>query len=128
MHIDEIVRLLNATKHYVPNGDINVCYGSASDLMSDVLAYMDGGDKTILITGLLTLQVIRTAALMEMSVVIFTRGKNPTKQIIDAAKQHNIAVLSTKMTKYATCGILYSAGLESVDGYIFGGDDQDSGR
>ena len=102
MHIDEIIKLLNAKQHYVPQKDIAVYYGSASDLMSDVLAYLDGGDKTILITGLLTLQVVRTASLMEMSVVIFTRGKNPTKEIIEAAKQNNIAILSTKMTKYAT--------------------------
>jgi hypothetical protein len=129
MKIEKIVELLDATTHYIPEGkEIDVTYGSASDLMSDVLAYLEGGNKTILITGLLTTQVIRTATLMEMSVVVFTRGKIPNEQIIEAAKKNDIAILSTRMTKYATCGILYSAGLESVDGYTFSGDDKDSGR
>ena len=129
MEIEKIIKLLNATTHYIPDGkELDVTYGSASDLMSDVLAYLEGGNKTILITGLLTTQVIRTATLMEISVVVFTRGKVPNEQIIEAAKKNNIAILSTKMTKYATCGILYSAGLESVDGYIYSGDDKDSCR
>ena len=123
MKIEKIIELLNATTHYKPDGkELDVTFGSASDLMSDVLAYLEGGNKTILITGLLTTQVIRTATLMEISVVVFTRGKIPNEQIIEAAKKHDIAILSTKMTKYATCGILYSAGLESVDGYIYSGD------
>ena len=120
---------MNATEHYIPNGkELDVSYGSASDLMSDVLAYLEGGNKTILITGLLTTQVIRTATLMEISVVVFTRGKIPTQQIIEDAKKNDIAILSTGMTKYATCGILYSAGLESVDGYTYSGEDKDSRR
>ena len=129
MKIEKIVELLNATTHYIPNSKkIDVSYGSASDLMSDVLAYLEGGNRTVLITGLLTTQVIRTATLMEMSIVVFTRGKVPTQQIIEDAKKHDIAILSTKMTKYATCGILYSAGLDSVDGYTYSGDGKDSSR
>ncbi len=124
LKIKEIVNLLNAKEHYIPNDDdININYGSASDLMSDVLAYLPGGNGTLLLTGLLTPQVIRTASLMDISLVIFTRGKLPNEKIIDAAKKNNIAVLSTTLTKYASCGILYSAGLESVDGYVYHRDD-----
>ena len=124
MKIGEIAKLLNANKHYIPDGDeIDINYGSASDLMSDVLAYLPGGDGTLLITGLLTPQVIRTSSLMDISAVVFIRGKIPTKGIIEAAKENKIAVLSTNLTKYTTCGLLYSAGLESVDGYIYHGED-----
>jgi hypothetical protein len=127
MNIKEIVKLLNAKKHYIPDGDdLEISFGSASDLMSDVLAYLPGGTGTLLITGLLTVQVIRTATLMDISAVVFTRGKIPTKEIIEAAKKSNIAILSTNLTKYATCGLLYSTGLESVDGYIYHGDDRNS--
>ena len=123
MKIRIIAKLLNANKHYIPDDEIvEINYGSASDLMSDVLAYLPGGNGILLITGLLTPQVIRTSALMDISAVVFTRGKIPNKSIIEEAKKNNIAVLSTNLTKYATCGILYSDGLESVDGYVYHGE------
>ena len=127
MKIKEIVKLLKEKEHYIPPGNIpDINYGSASDMMSDVLAYMPGGDGTLLITGLLTPQVIRTSTLMDISIVVFTRGKNPSHKIIEAAKTNNIAILSTDLTTYATCGLLYSSGLESVDGYTFKGEDNGS--
>ena len=127
MKIKEIAKLLNAKEHYIPNDKkLDINYGSASDLMSDVLAFMPGGDGTLLITGLLNPQVIRTATLMDISAVVFTRGKTPPQNIIDDAKENRIAVLSTELTTYTVCGLLYSAGLESVDGYTFHGEDHGS--
>ena len=117
MKLETIVKLLEATQHHIPSKNLEIHFGSASDLMSDVLAYMPGGNNIVLITGLLTQQVIRTAALMDITAVVFTRGKVPTEEIINAAKRQKIAVLSTTLTKYASCGKLYCAGLKSVDGY-----------
>jgi predicted transcriptional regulator len=124
MKIEQIVKLLKANKHYIPhNKEINISHASASDMMSDVLAYMKGGSNILLITGLLTPQVIRTSTLMDISAVVFTRGKNPSQTIINDAKKNQIAVLSTKLTTYTTCGLLFSSGLKSVDGYSFEGGD-----
>ncbi len=124
MKIQQIVKLLEANKHYIPyNKEINISQASASDMMSDVLAYMKGGGDILLITGLLTPQVIRTATLMDISAVVFTRGKTPTQNIINDAKKSHICVLSTKLTTYTACGLLFSSGLKSVDGYSFDGGD-----
>jgi hypothetical protein len=124
MKLKKITQLLKATVHFAPDGrqiDVENC--SASDLMSDVLAFIPGGGSTLLITSLLTLQVIRTATLMDISIVVFTRGKVPTEKIIDAAKRNDIAILTTDLTKYTACGLLYTAGLKSIDGYVFKGED-----
>ena len=48
-----------------------------SDLMSDVLAFTK--EKTLLLTGLTNAQVIRTAEMIDLSGIIFVRGKRPSK-------------------------------------------------
>lgn len=124
MKIRKISEILKATEHYIPcSEELEINYGSASDLMSDVLAYLPQRNGVLLITGLVAPQVIRTATLMDISAVVFTRGKIPTTDIINAAKKNNIAILSTNLTKYAACGLLYTAGLESIDGYVYHGGD-----
>lgn len=124
MKIKQIIKLLKAKEHFIPNNkNIDILYASASDMMSDVLAYMSNGSNVLLITGLLTPQVIRTATLMDISAVVFTRGKIPNQNIINDAMKNQIIILSTKLTTYTTCGLLFSNGLQSVDGYIFDGGD-----
>lgn len=115
MKIPEIATLLKATIHCQPDDEsLDITYAGASDLMSDVLAYV--AQDILLITGLLSPQVIRTANLMDISAVIFTRGKEPGADIIEQAKAANIAVLSTDLKTYSTCGLLFCSGIMSIDG------------
>ena len=79
------------------------------DLMSDVLAYVK--DQAVLLTGLVNLQVVRTAAMMDMLCIVFVRGKNPTDDIIEFAKDNGIVVLSSEERMYPACGKLYANGL-----------------
>lgn len=81
----------------------------SSDLMSDVLA--QNADKQVMLTGLLNPQAIRTAEMMDMSLVIFTRGKRPTEEIIELAKDCDIAVICTKYTQFVASGKLFEQGL-----------------
>ena len=80
-----------------------------SDMMSDVLAYVK--DQAVLLTGLVNPQVIRTADMMDMHCVVFVRGKQPDEQILKLADMRSIAVLTTELTMFAACGLLYAAGL-----------------
>lgn len=81
-----------------------------SDMMSDVMAfYHDGG---ILLTGLMNVQVIRTASLMDIDAVCFVRGKEPTQEIIDLAQENNIPVFKTDLAMFPACGKLYAAGIK----------------
>lgn len=80
-----------------------------SDMMSDVLAFVK--DQAVLMTGLVNLQVIRTAEMMDMVCIVFVRSKRPTPEMIEAAKESGIALLATKKRMYDACGTLYINGL-----------------
>ncbi|MDD4320146.1 MAG: DRTGG domain-containing protein [Acidaminococcaceae bacterium] len=80
-----------------------------ADLMSDVLAFTR--KKTLLLTGLTNVQVIRTADVSELSAIVFVRGKMPGTEILQVAKNCDIPVLLTKYTMFEACGILYKLGL-----------------
>ena len=79
------------------------------DLMSDVLAYVS--DQSVLLSGLVNPQVIRTAVMMDMVCIVFVRSKEPTEEMLELAKESGIVLMSTDKTMYTACGILYTNGL-----------------
>ncbi len=79
------------------------------DLMSDVLAFVK--DQSLLLTGLINSQVIRTAEMMDIAAVCFVRGKTPPEDVIKLAKEKGITVLTTAHPLYTACGKLYHEGL-----------------
>lgn len=89
---------------------VNGAFGC--DLMSDVLAFVE--DKILLLTGLTNPQVIRTAEMLDINVIVFVRGKTPPQEVIDMAKEMEIALLATNHTLYTSCGILYKNGLKGI--------------
>ncbi len=91
--------------------DIHTACGC--DLMSDVLAFVK--DQSLLLTGLINPQVIRTAEMMDIVAVCFVRGKLPAEEVIELANEKGITILSTELPLYISCGKLYSEGLR---GYL----------
>lgn len=83
------------------------------DLMSDVLAFVK--DQSLLLTGLINSQVIRTAEMMDIVAICFVRGKTPPEDVIALAKDKDITILSTDHPLYHSCGVLYSKGLKGQD-------------
>ncbi len=111
MKIYEIQKLLEAeVLTCKDNVDKEVISACGSDMMSDVLAYVK--DQAVLLTGLVNMQVIRTAEMMDMLCVVFVRDKCPSDDIIALAEAKGIVVLQTKKRMFEACGILYSAGLK----------------
>lgn len=86
-----------------------------SDMMSDVLAFVK--DQSILLTGLVNPQTVRTAQMMDMKCIVFVRGKRPEDSVVSLAEDNNIMVMATDYRMYTACGILYANGLysEGVD-------------
>ena len=84
-----------------------------SDLMSDVLAFVK--DKSILITGLTNVHVMRTAEMLDIHCVVFARGKIPPDAVLEEARDLGIVVLCTQHTNFTTCGLLYQAGIRGTD-------------
>lgn len=89
--------------------DREVHSACGSDLMSDVLAFVK--NQSILLTGLMNPQVIRTAEMMDMCCIVFVRGKTPEQQMIDLAIERDIVLMATKYHMYSACGRLYEGGL-----------------
>lgn len=84
----------------------------ACDLMSDVLAFVN--EKTLLLTGLVNSHTIRTAEMLDISAVVFVRGKKPDEDTLQLAKENDMVVMSTKYIMYESSGILYSNGLRGA--------------
>lgn len=111
MKIREIVELLDAKICYGEEFlDVDIKSACAADMMSDVLAFLK--DQALLISGLCNPQVIRTADMMDIKCVALVRGKMPTPDMLEIAKQREIAIISSKARMYAACGKLYEAGLK----------------
>lgn len=88
------------------NEATNAC---GADLMSDVLAFTK--EKTLLLTGLVNIQVIRTAEMSDLVGIVFVRGKRPTVEIVELARKKGIPILITDYPLYEACGLLYINGL-----------------
>ena len=86
-----------------------VAAACGSDLMSDVIAFVK--DEIVLLTGLNTIQAVRTAIIMDVTVVIMVRGKRPTKEMVALAEEHGIVIATTNLPMFLACGKLYNAGL-----------------
>lgn len=112
MTIKQIADILNAEficcQEYQ---DKEVASACGSDMMSDVLAYVK--DQAVLITGLCNPQVVRTAEMMDMVCIVFVRGKRPSDEAIQLAKQKGLVMMTTPRRMFSACGLLYSAGLKS---------------
>lgn len=91
------------------NLDTEVHEACGSDMMSDVLAYVK--DQSVLLTGLLNPQVVRTAEMMDMLCIVFVRGKRPEQPVIELAREKGIVLLTTEKRLFVACGILYTNGL-----------------
>jgi predicted transcriptional regulator len=73
----------------------------ASDLMSDVLSFMERG--SVLMTGLVNPYVIRTSRLLEVAGIVVVQGKRPGKNVIREALEHRIPIIMTECTMFETC-------------------------
>ncbi len=120
MTITQITELLNAEVISEHGADkLEIKFAKASDLMSDVLAFSKpfSEPNTLLITGLTNKQVVRTCEIAGVAAIVFVRGKNPSAETIELAKQCGIPLLTTKLKMYEACGTLYTNGVKGASPY-----------
>lgn len=111
MKLTEVKELLEAKVFAgadILDHEVNSACGS--DLMSDVLAFVK--DRALLLTGLVNLQVVRTAEMMDITAIVFVRGKVPSADIIALAESKDMVLLSTELPMFIACGLLYTHGLK----------------
>ncbi len=92
--------------------DIEVDGAVASDAMSVVLA--SPHPRALMITALTSIQSVRTAQLAYLPAIIYVRGSRPTEMAIKLARDNKTVLLSTKLSMFDCCGILYSQGIRGA--------------
>ena len=113
MKIRDVVDILSG-RIIVDNHDLDeeVPRGGAADLMSDVLAF--GTEGMVLMTGLTNPQVVRTAEMAGINVIVIVRDKTPPPETLELARESGITIINTGYTMYEACGRLFQAGLPGL--------------
>jgi predicted transcriptional regulator len=93
--------------------DMEIECAAASDLMSDVLAFAESG--SVLLTGLVNPQAVRTAEMADILAIVFVRGKQPPQETVDLAKEKGLPLAATAQPMFEVCGRLYKAGLRGCN-------------
>ncbi len=109
MTIADVQKILKAEIVCGDNLTAEVHNACGSDMMSDVLAFVK--DQSVLLSGLVNMQVVRTAEMMDMRCIVFVRGKEPTAEMIELAEEFGIVLLKTPLRMFTACGLLYQNGL-----------------
>ena len=111
MKLSEIIEVLSATVYtHAPDYNMTFERCRASDLLSDVLMN-NKAENSVLLTGLVNPQVIRTAEMMDIKAVILVRDKRPSQEMIDMAVTNDIVLLGTPHKLFISSGLLYSHNL-----------------
>lgn len=112
MKLSQIKEALNLDCVYECQEDCDFLHVFASDLMSDALAMIDDGETTLFLTGLVNMQSLRTAEMLDIHTILFVRHKMPDETMIETAKELGLNLYVTSMTMYEACGLLYKGGMK----------------
>ena len=113
MQLNEIVKILNADFLFGHGmGFREISRAGASDLMSDILAA--NSEHTLLLTGLATEQVVRTASIAGVAAVVLIRGKKPAQGVVDLAKEEELPLLTTTLSMFVASGRLFECGMPGL--------------
>ena len=97
--------------------DVEIKQAGCADLMSDVLVYCKAG--CLLLTGLNNPQIVRTADVLDIAGIVIVRGKVPSPETVQLARELRIPILTTKYILFESVGRLYTRGvvgcIEKVD-------------
>jgi predicted transcriptional regulator len=113
--LKEIADILEATVLVdSDNEKLTIESACSSDMMSAVLYYH--APNAVLITGLTQPQVIRTAEIAGIKMIVFAFDKKPEQVTIDMARQKRIPILTTRLCMYSASGRLFQTGLPGCSG------------
>lgn len=112
MTIQEVADLVEGKIIVASDTTREVTLAFASDLMSDVLTLME--DDIMLITGLATVQAIRTALMSDINTLLIVRGKKITTEMVEIAETHELSLIQSTYSMFRASGVLYTNGLKAV--------------
>ncbi|MDD3788287.1 MAG: transcriptional regulator [Petrimonas sp.] len=112
MNLHKINELVKGTILQECNPVHSYTHSFASDLMSDVLRFHM--ENSILVTGLCTVQAIRTAEMSNISCIIFARDKKVSAEMLELACENHISIIATPTSLFEIVGLLYTNGIKPV--------------
>lgn len=113
MKLTKIVELTDAklvAGNAIDNPELKKAF--SSDLMSDVLTLDE--DNILLVTGLSNVQLVRTAEMADIEVVLLARGKKASQEMLDLANENGLVILESPYSIFRVSGILFQNGLKPV--------------
>lgn len=94
---------LKVVAMYDPDREVEGAY--AGDLLSWVMGNASEGNAFV--TIMTNINVIAVATLIDMSCVIFCEGVEIPQEVLDAAAQKEVNLLSSPLPSFEMCGELY---------------------
>ena len=77
----------------------------AGDRVSDLLN--EASDKTLLVSNLASVQMVRVAELMDVPGICFVNGVEPDDEVIELARDNGTLLLVSPAGVFETCGLIY---------------------
>jgi redox-sensing transcriptional repressor len=79
----------------------------AGDRVSDLLN--EASDKTLLVSNLASVQMLRVAELMDVPGICFVNGVRPDDEMIGLARENATLLMVSPQGVFETCGLIYQA-------------------
>jgi serine kinase of HPr protein (carbohydrate metabolism regulator) len=105
MKITEIAAALNAEICQSEFDDVDVSAAYTSDLLSDVMANAKEGGALITIQA--HKNTVAVSSLVNISVIVICNSRPLTDDMLEAAKDENIAIIRTKENQFTVSGNLW---------------------
>ena len=108
VRLDELARCIGAqiiSGESCPQRIVEKIY--AGDRVSDLLN--EASDRTLLVTNLMSLQMIRVAELMDVPAVCFVNGASPAPEIVAKADSAGTTLMVSPIGVFETCGLIYQS-------------------
>ena len=113
MTLKKIAEILDATIiSSADDSNVDIQSAFSTDLMSHVLYYH--APNAVLITSLANPQVVQTASIAGIKIIVFTQNKKPAEDTVKLANEKKIPLLLTSLSMYTASGKLFQEGLEGI--------------
>ena len=88
-------------------GGTTVAKVYAGDRVSDLLN--EASDRTLLVSNLASVQMLRVAELMDVPGICFVNGVEPDGEMIQLAEDNDTLLMVSPLGVFETCGLIYQA-------------------
>ena len=79
----------------------------AGDRVSDLLN--EASDKTLLVSNLASVQMLRVAELMDVPGICFVNGIEPDAEMVKMAQENDTLLMVSPAGVFETCGLIYQS-------------------